>query len=108
MESFSDRVYDLVARIPYGQVSTYGDLAAILGSPRAARGVGHALRSLPPDTRIPWWRVVNARGEIALRSFGGRMQRALLEQEGVRFSSGRVDLRAYGWNRVNRREGRDS
>ena len=98
MTSFSDAVVGVVRRVPYGRVTTYGAVAAILGSPRAARGVGQVLSTLPTGSSVPWWRVVNARGEISLAAYGGRTQRALLEQEGLRFRGGRVDLRTHGWD----------
>jgi methylated-DNA-protein-cysteine methyltransferase related protein len=95
---FSARVLRMVRLIPYGKVTSYGDVAALLGAPRAARGVGHVLSSLPQGSDVPWWRVVNGRGEISIRHVGGRLQRVLLEQEGVRFGrGGQVDLRTFRW-----------
>jgi methylated-DNA-protein-cysteine methyltransferase-like protein len=98
--SFAERVYALVSRIPRGQVASYGGVAIMLGRPRSARGVGHALRVLPDDSDVPWWRVINARGEISARGPGNieRLQRKLLEREGVRFdASGRIDWQRWGW-----------
>ena len=98
--SFSDRVYDVVRRIPAGKVASYGDVAALLGTPRAARGVGWALSALDGDTRVPWWRVINKRGAISLRhpDISPKVQRALLEDEGVHFDrSGCVDWAAVRW-----------
>ena len=100
---FQRLVYRLVRRIPRGKVATYGQVAAILGHPRAARAVGHALRMLPPvlSRTVPWQRVINAAGRISYRGDIERpdLQRALLEAEGVRFNrSGRVDLRRVRWN----------
>lgn len=95
-KSFSERVYRLVRRIPYGKVLAYGDVAALLGHPRSARGVGAALRALPEGSNVPWWRVINARGEIAIQGYGRPMQRMLLEAEGVRFErGGRVEAGAW-------------
>ena len=94
---FSDRVYRFVRRIPYGQISTYGDIAALMGAPRAARGVGQALSALPESTDIPWWRVLNRNGEISMRGMGGHVQRLRLEQEGVRVTGRRVDLAKLRW-----------
>jgi methylated-DNA-protein-cysteine methyltransferase-like protein len=65
-----------------------------------ARQVGYALHALPATQQIPWQRVVNARGEISLRagSDNDRLQRMLLEEDGVRFDrSGRIDLDRYRW-----------
>jgi methylated-DNA-protein-cysteine methyltransferase-like protein len=90
-------VYRLVGEIPPGRVATYGQLAALLGWPRAARAVGHAMRHCPDD--VPWHRVVNASGGISLRANVGSMvtQRVLLEQEGLRVRGGRVRLDRHRW-----------
>lgn len=92
-----ERVWRLVRRVPRGCVVTYGQVAARLGVPRAARAVGQAMRTCPPG--VPWHRVVNARGAISRRDEGSGMvsQRLLLEAEGVRFRRGRVDLGRFGW-----------
>lgn len=97
--SFRHAVWDLVRRIPRGRATSYGAVAAILGSPRAARGVGWALGTLPADTDVPWWRVVNRNGQISIKGTPGlpALQRALLEAEGVRFERDRIDFRRYGW-----------
>ena len=103
MEHFYRRVYELVARIPVGRVMTYGQIALLLGRPTAARAVGYALDHLPPETTIPWQRVINARGSISARSASDlrhepALQRLLLEAEGVEFhSDGRTDLTRYLW-----------
>jgi methylated-DNA-protein-cysteine methyltransferase-like protein len=94
------RIWQVVASIPEGRVATYGDVAEKAGLSRAARRVGRALRSLPPETRIPWHRVINAQGRISLPrdSFSYRTQRDRLEAEGVLFGSGgRIDLQRFGW-----------
>jgi methylated-DNA-protein-cysteine methyltransferase-like protein len=94
---FHRAVYRLVDEIPRGQVATYGQLAALLGWPRAARAVGHAMRHCPPA--VPWHRVVNASGGISLRAnVGGMMtQRVLLEQEGVAVRRGKIALARHRW-----------
>lgn len=96
---FTTRVYDMVRAIPQGRVASYGGVAALIGRPRAARGVGWALAALPANTDVPWWRVVNRNGEITIGTPHGRaLQRALLRDEGVRFDAGgRIDLRRFGW-----------
>ena len=97
--AFDGTVYRLVRQIPRGQVATYGQLAALLGYPRAARAVGYAMKRCPHD--IPWQRVVNARGGISLRANVSGMitQRVLLAQEGLPFRRGRVDLTRHRWAR---------
>lgn len=96
-----ERIYDAVCRIPKGRVATYGQIALLCGSPRAARAVGWALHQNPRPGVIPCHRVVNREGRCAPAfAFGGQgVQRRLLEAEGIVFSSdGRVDLSAYIWD----------
>jgi methylated-DNA-protein-cysteine methyltransferase-like protein len=97
MKQFHAAVYGLVRRVPRGQVVTYGQIAALLGYPRAARAVGQAMRHCP--AALPWHRVVNARGGISVRGNVGAMltQRILLEQEGVRIRRGRLALSRHRW-----------
>lgn len=99
--SVYDRYYDVVRRIPWGRVTTYGTVAQLAERKGRARQVGYAMSALPGDSDVPWHRVVNARGEISARSGGspgGRIQRALLEDEGVIFDAkGRIDLERFGW-----------
>ncbi len=73
---------------------TYGQVAARIGQPRAARAVGQALHRNPTPVRMPCHRVVNARGELSSSfAFGGKtMQTRLLRAEGVRIRDGRVYL----------------
>jgi methylated-DNA-protein-cysteine methyltransferase-like protein len=98
---FARAVYALVRQVPRGRVVTYGQVAAILGHPRAARAVGTALSNLPaPLVRIvPWQRVINAAGGISFRGDLHRpdQQRELLEMEGVPMRGGRIDLGRYRW-----------
>ena len=106
---FFVHVYRLVAQVPKGKVVTYGQVAALLGAPRAARAVGTALRYLPGSlTRtVPWQRVINAAGGISLRGdvLRAEEQRWLLEGEGVEFDRhGKVNLKKYRWLGPQRRK----
>lgn len=81
-KSLRDRVYALMAELPPGKVTTYGDLAAMAGSPRAARIVGGIAHTGPEE--LPWHRLVNAQGGLAIGFPGGQeVQRQLLEQDGI-------------------------
>ncbi len=99
--SRSERIYSVVARIPRGRVATYGQVARLAGMAGQARLVGYALSALAEGSRLPWHRVVNAKGRISDRGDGGPMalvQRLLLERERVRFNAGAaIDLDAYRW-----------
>lgn len=95
---FRRRVLDVVRVVPPGRVVTYGQVALLAGSPRAARQVAAALRSAPEGSELPWHRVINAAGGLSTYKVGiGEWQRALLEAEGVEVTDGRVDLRRYRW-----------
>ena len=98
--NFYTAVYHLVAQIPPGKVTTYGQIARWLGHPSAARAVGYALHALPTGSDNPWQRVINAAGRVSSRcdQHYEAIQRTLLEAEGVRFDSyGSVDLQRFGW-----------
>ncbi len=85
--------------IPQGFVSTYGDVARFAGYPRCARMVSAALRAVPKSLAIPWYRVINAKGQISfpIGDEMARVQKELLEAEGVVFLSGAVNLQNYAW-----------
>ena len=75
-------VYDLMSRLPDDKVTTYGDLAAMAGSPRAARIVGGIAHTGPDN--LPWHRLVNAQGGLAVGFPGGQdVQRQLLASDGI-------------------------
>lgn len=75
-------VYELMAELPHDKVTTYGDIAALAGSPRAARIVGGIAHTGPEQ--LPWHRLVNADGGLAIGYPGGQVaQRQLLEQDGI-------------------------
>lgn len=106
-EDFNHKIWALVRQIPPGKVSTYGQIAALIGPPPGMdpksylafgpRWVGGAMADCPQD--VPWQRVINAQGKVSLRpGGGGSQQRELLEAEGVMFDDrDRVDLKTYAW-----------
>ena len=94
------KIYRAVRRIPRGRVATYGQIAELAGLEGHARQVGYALNVLPSRSKVPWHRVINAKGEISRRSGGDshELQRHMLEHEGVKFDrTGRVDLARHRW-----------
>ncbi|GIW06238.1 MAG: hypothetical protein KatS3mg060_1043 [Dehalococcoidia bacterium] len=98
--TFREAVYALVSRIPEGRVMTYGQIAASLGLPRAARAVGTALHHLPNPDDVPWWRVINRDGRISTRCFDhpADEQRLRLTEEGVLpDEDGTFPLDRYRW-----------
>jgi methylated-DNA-protein-cysteine methyltransferase-like protein len=103
MSGFFEQVYQLVAQIPAGRVATYGQIAALLGRPRAGRLVGWAMRAAPSHRNLPCHRVVNRTGSLAPEGvFAPGLQRALLEAEDVGFTAdGRINLEQHLWHVEN-------
>jgi len=94
-KSFFEQVYEVVGRIPYAKVISYGQIARILGEPRAARKVGWAMSRCPKH--LPWHRVVMADGSVTGGIFY-ELRRERLKNEGVRFlPNGRVDMKSCEW-----------
>jgi len=96
-DNFRQRVIQIIAAIPTGQVTTYGHIAQLAGSPRAARQVGGVLRKLPEGSTLPWHRVINRHGEISQQGEDFKRQRQALLAEGIMFEDGKIDLKKYGW-----------
>lgn len=92
-------VWQVVADIPAGHVLTYGEVARLSGNPRYARRVGQAMRWAPRQLALPWHRVINAQGKISFPpdSSAHREQKRRLEDEGVEFRKGRIDLKRFGY-----------
>ena len=97
--SFHQRVIEIIKKIPKGKVASYGQIAAMAGSPRAARQVVRALHTSSRKEKLPWHRVVNSKGQISLKKgFGYEEQKELLESEGVTFTlNGSIDFDYYLW-----------
>ncbi|KAH7198263.1 6-O-methylguanine DNA methyltransferase [Fusarium flagelliforme] len=73
-QAFFYAVYSAVQEIPYGKVTTYGHIAALVGTPQRPRQVGVCLKHLPADPsqhfnhdNVPWQRVINSKGQISPR-----------------------------------------
>lgn len=96
MNEFKHKAIVFMTSVPKGKVVSYGQVAASCGSPRAARQVGMILRTLGTDSQVPWWRVVNNRGEISIKGnweATKELQKRLLEQDGVSVSEAyKVDM----------------
>lgn len=104
MIPFKERVYDLVSKVPYGKISTYGQIAAMMGNVKMARQVGFALRALSVNEReVPWWRIINRKGYISINNTDPlndkELLKKLLEEEGVEVDeSYTIDLEKYLWD----------
>jgi methylated-DNA-[protein]-cysteine S-methyltransferase len=82
-DAFQRRVWDVVARIPYGQTTTYGEIARELGAPELSREVGAAVGRNPLSLVVPCHRVVGKDGKLTGYAGGLRRKRFLLELEGI-------------------------
>lgn len=88
-KSFKLKIEKLMAQLPDGKLTTYGDLATFAGSPYAARVVGGIAHFGNPD--LPWHRLVNRFGGLAAGFPGGReSQEAMLKQDGIEVVEGIV------------------
>lgn len=106
MKPFTTAVITLIKRIPEGKVMTYGQIAKESGSPRGARQVVRILHTMSEQHQLPWHRVINAKGEIAIKDREGFLrQKKLMEQEGITVSeSGSIDLSIYQYHEGQTKE----
>ncbi|MHA6481782.1 MGMT family protein [Paenibacillus sp. strain BS8-2] len=97
MQPFTKAVIDVIKSIPEGRVMTYGGIAEQAGSARGARQVVRILHAMSESQGLPWHRVVNAKGEIAVQDDESRFKQELyLNSEGVKLDeNGRIDLVRY-------------
>ena len=95
----SERIWQVVGCIPRGKVATYGQVARLADLPGYARYVGYTMKTLPSGSKIPWFRVVNSKGQLSFpkQSAQYQAQQEKLEAEGVVFSKGRFCLQTYIW-----------
>jgi methylated-DNA-protein-cysteine methyltransferase related protein len=96
---FTERAIVVIRSIPRGKVATYAQVAAVAGSPLAARQVVRILHTLSRTEKLPWHRVINSRGSISLpRGAGFEDQKAALEAEGIRVKEdGSIDMKRRLW-----------
>ncbi len=83
--TFTQKVIDIVKRIPSGKVMSYAQIAVLAGSERAARAVGYILHNIRDLSGIPWYRVISSKGYITTtcKEHTHITQKQLLEKEGV-------------------------
>lgn len=98
--SFFDKVYEQVKRIPYGKISTYGAIARKIGSPQSARMVGYALNASHGRGDVPAHRVVNRKGLLTGKQHfdGSNLMQQLLESEGIAVKNNQIiDFDKHFW-----------
>ena len=103
--NFYEQVYQTVKKVPRGKVATYGQIAALIGSPRSARMVGWAMHAMDGGKleKIPWQRIINRKGHISTtcETHPAMEQANILQREKIKVSikDGNyfVDLDKYLW-----------
>ncbi len=97
MKPFTENVIKVIKEIPEGKVMTYGQIAREAGSPRGARQVVRILHSMSEKYNLPWHRVINVKGEIAIKEDeSSTLQKMFLESEGIKIRQGnRIELEKY-------------
>ena len=94
ISNFKNKVILAVKKVPYGKVASYGQIALMIGVPKASQAVGQVLNGLEEELfsskhAVPWWRIVNNAGRISIkgtRYHNALMQKSLLEKEGLMIS----------------------
>jgi len=86
----ANHVYELLARVPEGKITTYGDIAKALGYPRASRAIGRILNKNPNPIIVPCHRVIMSSGNLGGYAFGKARKKELLKKEGLRFTADNV------------------
>lgn len=99
-DSFTNRIKEVIRRIPKGKVATYGQVASIAGNYRAARQTAWVLHVSSEKDNLPWHRVINSQGKISLKPGDGyETQKQLLMSEGIIFDQrDRIPLERFLWN----------
>ncbi|MCJ8010066.1 MGMT family protein [Lederbergia wuyishanensis] len=102
MNPFTEKVIAIIQSIPRGSVATYGQIARLAGSPRGARQVSRILHSMSSKYKLPWHRVVNAKGEIVIADpETAFQQQLLLESEGIEvIKNNQINLHQYQWKKI--------
>ena len=102
-QEFSQKVIDLIKKIPEGKVASYGQIAKLAGKSQGSRGVAWILHSSSKLYKLPWQRVINSQGKISFPKDSSyfRKQKSLLIKEGVEVErDGSVDMSVYQWKKA--------
>jgi len=99
ISNFTENIIKIIKQIPRGKVSTYRKIAILAGNPRSARQVSWILHSSSKKYKLPWHRVINSKGIIAMNSVDDKnTQKKMLEKEGIEFISDfKVNLKKFQW-----------
>lgn len=110
MEPFTEKVVEIIKGIPQGKVMTYGQIATLSGNRRGARQVSRILHTLSKKLNLPWYRVINSKGEISIKDYESfNLQRLFLKSEGIKFNNNNtIDLNEYQFCPCNSFEENDN
>lgn len=97
MNPFTEKTIRIIKSIPEGKIMTYGQIARVAGSPSGARQVVRILHSMSRAYDLPWHRVINAKGEIAVKDEESHFtQVSLLKSEGIEMDrNNRINTEQY-------------
>ncbi|SPL71272.1 MGMT family protein [Acinetobacter stercoris] len=99
-QELARQILEVVIRIPYGKVASYGQIAKMAGLPKHARLVGYVLKNLDEGVDVPWHRVINSQGKISLNSrdeLGENIQKNKLIAEGILVVGDKINLKKFQW-----------
>jgi len=94
--SFYEKCYKVLLKVPKGKVTTYKSIAHSLGS-RAYRAVGTAMNKNPYSPKVPCHRVVNSNGRVGNFASGTAKKNKMLRVEGIEIKKGKIDLDKFGF-----------
>ena len=94
--TFSEKIYSLLLRIPPGKVVTYKDIAIKLNS-KAYQAIGTALSKNKHLVKVPCHRVIRSSGDIGGYVLGTKKKMKLLKKEGIEIINNRIDLKKYSY-----------
>lgn len=99
MNEFTSEVIEIIKSIPKGKVATYGQIAALAGNPRASRQVVRVIHSMSSKHNLPWHRIINSKGKIAIiDKTGADEQKFRLLSEDVEVSENyTINLKKFQW-----------
>ena len=96
---FAHQVYTIIAAIPAGKVTTYGQIAKLTGMPTYIRQVCFVLRHIPKGSHLPCHRIINGQGKLSVKGENYMRYKLKLIEEGIEFNhNDKIDLKKFGWN----------
>lgn len=95
---FSQQIYAIIAEIPKGKVTTYGEIAKMAGMPTYIRQVCFVLRHIPENSKLPCHRIINSQGYLSVKDETYQRYKLKLIAEGIEFShNDKINLTKYLW-----------